>query len=235
MRNGVFQGTGVSYTVVPNNGDEIYCMMTSNYECRTANTVTSNKLTMTVTEPVTPTVAVNANPGTQISAGQSVTFTAVVTNGGSSPSYQWSINGASVSGATTASFVSTEIAHNDVVSCSIVSSGTCGGQVASGSVVMKVNSVSVADVAGNNMQVQLMPNPNNGTFTVKGTLSMVSGEATIEVTNMLGQVVYRSKATVRNSSIEEHITLDNTLANGMYLLNVRTGDNSKVFPVSVSR
>jgi hypothetical protein len=80
-----------------------------------------------------------------------------------------------------------------------------------------------------------MPNPNNGTFTVKGTLSMVSGEATIEVTNMLGQVVYRSKATVRNSNIEEHITLDNTLANGMYLLNVRSGDNSKVFPVSVSR
>jgi hypothetical protein len=235
MRNGVFQGTGLSYTVVPNNGDEIYCMMTSNYECRTANTVTSNKLTMTVTEPATPTVAVNANPGTQISAGQSVTFTAVVTNGGSSPSYQWSVNGAAVSGATTASFVSTEIAHNDEVSCSIVSSGTCGGQVASGSVVMKVNSVSVADVSGNNMQVQLMPNPNNGTFTVKGTLSMVSGEATIEVTNMLGQVVYRSKAIVRNSNIEEHITLDNTLANGMYLLNVRTGENSKVFPVSVSR
>jgi len=229
MRNGVFQGAGASYTVVPNNGDEIYCIMTSNYECRTANTVTSNKLTMTVTEPATPTVAISANPGTQISAGQSVTFTAVVTNGGSSPSYQWSVNGAAISGATTASFVSTEIAHNDEVSCSIVSSGTCGGVVASGSVVMKVNSVSVADVAGSSMQVQLMPNPNKGTFTVKGTLSIMSGEATIEVTNMLGQIVYRSKATVRNSSIEERITLDNTLANGMYLLHVRSGDNSKVF------
>jgi hypothetical protein len=40
--------TGVTYTYVPTNGDEISCTMTSKSNCKTTATVTSTKLTMTV-------------------------------------------------------------------------------------------------------------------------------------------------------------------------------------------
>jgi hypothetical protein len=46
---------------------------------------------------------------------------------------------------------------------------------------------------------------------------------------MLGQVVYRSKVMSKQGRVEERIQLENTLANGMYILNLRSESASKVF------
>jgi hypothetical protein len=51
----------------------------------------------------------------------------------------------------------------------------------------------------------------------------------VEVTNMLGQVVYSSEVTAKGGVINERIELNNTLANGMYLLNLSNGSDRKVF------
>ena len=68
-----------------------------------------------------------------------------------------------------------------------------------------------------------------GDFTVKGTLaSNIDQEVTLEVVDMIGQVIYTSKVTAQGGNINEHVKLNN-LANGMYLLNMRSGDESVVF------
>jgi uncharacterized protein YjdB len=78
--------------------------------------------------------------------------------------------------------------------------------------------------------VSLLPNPNKGTFTVKGTLGSVNDEAvTLEVTDVLGQVIYKTKVTAQGGRINETVTLANTLANGMYILNVQSGTENKTF------
>jgi hypothetical protein len=46
---------------------------------------------------------------------------------------------------------------------------------------------------------------------------------------MLGQVVYRNNVTAHNGNINELISLSNTLANGMYMLNLNSGNEHKVF------
>ena len=46
---------------------------------------------------------------------------------------------------------------------------------------------------------------------------------------MLGQVIYKQNATTQNGSLNEQISLSNSLANGMYLLNVSSGTEHKVF------
>jgi hypothetical protein len=46
---------------------------------------------------------------------------------------------------------------------------------------------------------------------------------------MVGQVVYRSQLTAHSGSIDEHVQLDGSLANGMYILNLNTGSENKVF------
>ena len=74
----------------------------------------------------------------------------------------------------------------------------------------------------------LIPNPNNGQFTLKGTVGGNNEEYTIEVVNMLGQVIYTHNTTSRNSEINEHIQLDGNVANGMYLLNMRSATENTV-------
>jgi len=82
----------------------------------------------------------------------------------------------------------------------------------------------------------VIPNPNKGEFTVKGALGTDVNEVVdVDLTNMLGQVVYTSKVKVQHGAINEHVTVDNSLSNGIYLLNVRSGDRSKVIYVTISR
>jgi hypothetical protein len=78
--------------------------------------------------------------------------------------------------------------------------------------------------------VRVVPNPNNGTFSVRGTLSTAGDEeVSMEVTDVLGQVIYKSKVTARGGKLNEIITLSSTLANGMYMLNMHSTTDSKVF------
>jgi uncharacterized protein YjdB len=82
----------------------------------------------------------------------------------------------------------------------------------------------------------LIPNPNKGDFSLKGTFASGVDEATnIEVVDMLGQVVYRSNEVALAGRLNIAIQLDKSLANGMYLLNVRSETESKVFHFVVSK
>jgi len=79
------------------------------------------------------------------------------------------------------------------------------------------------------MDVRLVPNPNKGAFSLQGTLATASNEElNVEVTNMLGQVVYSGKVKANAGAINERIELSNA-ASGMYLLNLSTGNDRAVF------
>jgi uncharacterized protein YjdB len=83
----------------------------------------------------------------------------------------------------------------------------------------------------------LIPNPNNGVFMLKGSYTTQAGEeeVSIEVMNTLGQTLYRSTVTAINGRIAEQIQLTGTLANGMYLLNLHTPVEHKVFHFVISK
>ncbi|MES2704913.1 MAG: T9SS type A sorting domain-containing protein [Bacteroidota bacterium] len=234
-RNGTLVGTGATFSLIPADGDMVAAKMTSNYTCRLATTVSSNNITMDVTAPLVPSVSIAVNPGTSIAPGQLVTFTATGTNGGASPAYQWFVNGTPQTGATSSVYTSNSLNNHDSVTVRITSSGACGGLNSFNTVFMTVGAVGVVNVAALDMDVRVIPNPNKGTFSISGSIGTDNGQATIEVTNMLGQSVYSGKATIKNGSIEERITLDNTLANGMYMLSVRSGAHSKVFHIVIEQ
>ena len=80
------------------------------------------------------------------------------------------------------------------------------------------------------MDVRIVPNPNNGTFALKGVMGSTQDvEVTLEVTDVLGQVIYSNKVTAQGGRIGEVLSLNNTLANGMYLMNIHTASEQKVF------
>lgn len=106
------------------NGDVITCVLTSNASCVTGNPATSSGITITVNPLLTPAVSIVASQASPICAGTSVTFTATPTNGGSTPTYQWKLNGANVgTGSTT--YTNAALLNGDVVSCVLTSNATC--------------------------------------------------------------------------------------------------------------
>ncbi|MCX6249858.1 MAG: M6 family metalloprotease domain-containing protein [Bacteroidetes bacterium] len=137
--NGINTGTNSSsMTYTPANNDQVICMLTSNITCPTGNPATSNTITMTVNPlmPVSVAISASVNP---VCAGTSVTFTAISTNEGSSPSYQWLVNGTNA-GTNSPSFAYTP-ANNDMVNCILTSSITCptGNPATSNIINMTVN------------------------------------------------------------------------------------------------
>ncbi len=235
--NGVPVGTGVSYDHTPNNGDVIRVELTSSAVCATPPVV-STQVTMTVYNWFVPVVTITAQPGTTIKAGQWDTLVANVTNGSSSQSYQWYWNGWPVSGVYTNTYVNKNFSNGDSVRCVVTSTGMCGGFTGQASTIITVlpgGGVGVNTVTGAS-NVQVLPNPNKGAFTIKGTMSgMTEEEVSIEVTNMLGQVIYRQNAMTRNGKLDENVTLGNNIASGMYLLNLRSGSDTKVFHIVVEQ
>ena len=235
IKNGSNVGSTSTYTYAPSNGDAVYCIMTSNYHCRTANTGTSNQLNMIVDNPSTPVVNVSANPAGHVNVGEPVTFTATASSAGPAPTYQWFVNGVAIPGATFPVYTGSGFNTGDSVCCEVTSSGGCSGIIGRSCTSVILAGVGVQPVVFSGSDIRLIPNPNNGLFTLKGTLGNTNDEEmTVEVMDVIGQVIYSGKITVHNGDLNEKIQLNN-LANGMYIVNLRSGSDYKVFHMVIEQ
>jgi gliding motility-associated-like protein len=137
--NGVNAGSGlVTFNYTPVSGDLVTCELTNSSTCVTGSPATSNIVTMTVTPslPVSVSIAADVNP---VCFGTAVMFTAIPVNEGTTPVYQWKVNGINA-GAGLVSFSYTPD-NGDVVTCELTSSATCvtGSPATSNAVTMTVN------------------------------------------------------------------------------------------------
>ncbi len=123
------------------NGDVVTCDMAGNAACAGPATAYSDTVIMTVNPVLAPTITIASNAGSAICSGTSVTFTATITNGGTTPIYQWKKNGNDV-GTNTASYIDNALADNDVITCMLTSNALCGSPlvVTSAPVNMTVSS-----------------------------------------------------------------------------------------------
>jgi hypothetical protein len=145
-------------------------------------TGSDNGANLTINTTVTPSVSIASSPAavlgvTTICAGTSVTFTATPTNGGSSPTYQWKLNGGNV-GTNSVTYSNSALANTDVVTCEMTSNAVCptAATVTSNTITMTVNALvtpavsivsSPAAVAGvtticSGTAVTFTPTPTNG-------------------------------------------------------------------------
>jgi len=115
--------TNASYVFAPAHHDTVTCVLTSNEPCAVGNPGTSNQLIMTVFErlPLSVVISPSVNP---VCSGGNVIFTATVTNGGSSPHYQWQISNADITGATDNTYDYIP-ANGDVIACVVTATDSC--------------------------------------------------------------------------------------------------------------
>jgi len=177
------------------NGNQVKVVLTSSSTCATGNPATSNTVTMTVNPnlPVSVSVAPSANP---ICTGTSVTFTATPTNGGSSPSYQWLLNGNPV-GANSTTYTNATLANGDLVKVVLTSNASCatGSPATSNTVNMTVNPNLPASVS-----IVANQNPICTGTSVTFTATPVNGGTTPTYQWLLnGNPVGSNSATYTNS------------------------------------
>ena len=131
------------------NNDVVTCVLTSNSVCASPITATSSAITTIVNAVLVPSVSINSSDSDNtICAGTSVTFTAVATNGGTLPTYQWKLNGVNV-GSNTSTYSTTGLLNNDVVTCVLSSNSVCASPLTatSSAITTIVNTVLVPSVS----------------------------------------------------------------------------------------
>jgi hypothetical protein len=223
LKNGfVIPGaTSISYTTGNMvTGDKFSVKLTPDNTCPDPDT--SAAIEVTVLPWLAPEVSITASPNVVISPWQTVTFKATPVNGGKNPTYQWKRNGQDVVGAVNDTWGAYTLNDNDAISVVMYSSYNCPlpATATSNSIVINVK-LGVADVDNANDFV-LYPNPNNGNFTLKGNVG-TSHPVAVEVWNSIGQLVYRNTLQPQNNILNTEITLDKTLAQGLYILKLNTG------------
>ncbi|MFO8022839.1 MAG: Ig-like domain-containing protein, partial [Perlabentimonas sp.] len=153
-------------------GDVVSCVMTSSETCTSVNPVTSNEITMVVTANVTPSVSISASPSESICEGTEVSFTATPTNEGSSPTYQWKLNGGNV-GTNQATYSNSSLTDGDVVSCVMTSSETC---------------VTQNDATSNEITMAVSPTSVGGNVTGGSTIMSGSTSGELTLSEHVGEV-----------------------------------------------
>jgi hypothetical protein len=136
-----------TFSTNPQNGDQIQVVLTSSETCVTQQKDTSNIIKAIVNPVLIPSVTINASADT-ICPGMNVSFTAVPVNGGTSPGYQWQVNGNNV-GSNLSTFESSTLTSGDIVKVIMTNNALCAAvtQVSSDSITIRETSSVVPSIS----------------------------------------------------------------------------------------
>lgn len=211
-RNGtaIAGATSSSYTTPPtttaDNGSQFVVIVSDN-----AGSVTSNPATLAVTTAdVAPSFI--SQPGSQtITAGQSATFSAIAS--GTAPlNYQWSKNGAAISGATSSTYTTPAETTSDNGAQFTVTVSNLAGQVTSAAATLTVNAATAPP--------SIITQPSSQTIVAGQTVTF---SVTASGTAPLTYQWYKNGAGISSAGSSSYTTPATT-----------TADNGALFTVVVS-
>ncbi|HMM12882.1 MAG TPA: PKD domain-containing protein, partial [Bacteroidales bacterium] len=122
--------------MVPQNGDQVHCVMTSSEQCVIQPGASSQPITFSTTPVVEPQISIQPNQS-QYCEGDAVTITASVNVSGPDDVYQWFVNGAAA--GTNAAVLQLAAGPTQTIQCMLISSVACASpaQASSGEITVQ--------------------------------------------------------------------------------------------------
>jgi len=98
------------------------------------------------------------------------------------------------------------------------------------------NTLTVQQLTMEGSKISVLPNPNNGAFTIKGSLSSTTdGTASVVVHTMSGQTIYQTSTFAQKGIISADVTLQNDVPNGIYMVEIKTTTERSVTFLTIQR
>ena len=199
------------------NMDTLTVAMYSSDACPVTQPTISNHVGVTVYPVLTTAAVVSASPGTTITPGQPVTFTAAPVNGGTAPEYLWFLNGNPIPNNTTDTWTAFNLRDGDVVRVRMESKVACPNPplVYSNSLSIRSNAAGTGTIRVLH-DVSVYPNPATAFVMIEG----VQGGKALLLT-IIGQVISRNAITGN----QQKLGLSD-LAAGTYMLVITDKDGA---------
>lgn len=132
------------------NADVISCQMTSTAACASPTSALSNGISMIVKPILAPSVLISSSPSGPVCPGTTKVFTPIPTNPGTSPTYDWIVDGSVVASGPTYSGI---FGDGQIISCTMTSNADCVNPLTADAMpitisLFTVNSVTVSEAGG---------------------------------------------------------------------------------------
>lgn len=227
--NEIQGATAATYTTnTVTDVDKVSVLFKSSVGC--ALPTTSNAVTMHITPSLTPEVAIEP-----FISGGNYTFTAVATNAGSNPTYQWRKNGADIANANQHTYTTSYLSPEDLISVRMISSEVCSNPMSVLSKDLLVGrATGITNATNGGSFLKIYPNPGDGNFTIRGTINASkTSVADIQVFNSVGQLILDDKASVTNGELDYNVALKSKIASGNYFVRISINGNNYHAAVTV--
>jgi GH25 family lysozyme M1 (1,4-beta-N-acetylmuramidase) len=206
-------------TTAGNTGGNI--SVTANNSCGSSIPRT---LTVTVTPSVIPTISIQQGSCTGSQSNNTVSFNSTISNGGSTPTYLWTLvsgTGSPTSG-TGSTFTLNNTSNGSQVKCILTSNANCANPITATSNILTINCIVTAlpNISGLD-SYSIIPNPNNGHFVVRMKLYNIKPVKFI-LRNLTGQVILETEAIQWIGERTKTFELSK-MTSGIYMLETQVG------------
>lgn len=241
LRNGVSISGATASTynanaVILGSNVTISCVVTTTQSCFSPSSATSSTLSISVTPSVTPNVSLVAS-STTVCPNGGIQFDATATNGGSSPTYNFTRNGTSVQSGSSSVYVGAGFTNGTVVRCILASNAVCPSPAVdtSNSITVTVSQPAPYVISLSASQTAVCSG-NSVTFTSSTNYTCPNinyqwFKNGVQISGA-GQSTYSTSAIANNDQFTVRVNTTNAVCGGQCLANFI--DTSNVVTMSVS-
>jgi len=218
--NPIIGATGANFSTTSAADSDLYYVTLTGGNCIEPFTDTSNAITIRVFPWLAASVSITATPTGTVAKGTMINFTAKPVNGGNTPTYQWTRNGANIVGALSNVWGAPNLSNNDEICVNMTSSYLCPNPKTAKSNCIRV-SIETTGIKGTwaGKQPAIYPNPVKDLLIIEG----IQTGTIIQLTDVAGRTLIRKTAISNNETINTQ-----SLIPGNYILLLDDNKDSNI-------